>query len=108
MGDAGKIQTEYERVKGLFADCEEKQLALLDGAFWECARMRVELDDLQEALKATGHVAISKKNPVLQKELPVSKVAIKVRANYLNYIAKLSGILGKAVTEEDDGLAEFE
>ena len=40
--------------------------------------------------------------------LPVSKLIVKARANYLNYIAKLSNILGKVVEDDDGELNEYE
>lgn len=103
-----EVKQEYERLKELFNECDELQLNLLDGSLWECARLRVELNDLHEIIKKTGLVKINPKNPSMQRELPVSKLVVKTRANYLNYIAKLSGILGKTILEEDDSLAEYE
>ena len=47
-------------------------------------------------------VKISDRDNRLQKELPVSKVIVKQRANYLNYISKLSNILGKIDPEDDE------
>ena len=43
-----EVTQEYKRIKELFNDTDEKQLHLLDGAFWECARLRVELDELNQ------------------------------------------------------------
>lgn len=102
------VEKEYERIKGLFNDTDEKQLSLLDGAFWECARLRCELNALHEIVKETGLVKVHPTNKNMQKELPVSKLIVKVRANYLNYIAKLSNILGKNEDFEEDDMAEFE
>jgi len=101
-------QQEYKRIKALFDGVDEKQLALVDGALWESARLRVELDRLNEIVRQTGLVKVHPDNPSMQKELPVSRMIIKVRANYLNYIAKLSGVLGKSVDDEDDDMKEFE
>lgn len=104
-----EIQKEYERILEIFNDIDEKQLALLDGAFWECARLRIELNDLHKLIKETGVISYNPNNPKMQKELPISKIIVKTRANYLNYIAKLSNILGKNVLdEEDEDLLEFE
>ncbi|MDF2546135.1 MAG: zinc-binding protein [Anaerosolibacter sp.] len=103
-----EVGKEYERIKGLFEGIDEKQMALIDGAIWECARLRVELNDLNEVVKKSGLVKIHPTEPSLQKELPVSKMIVKVRANYLNYIAKLSSILGKNIDDEDNDLEEFE
>lgn len=102
------VKKEYERIKELFKNCDENQLNLLDGLFWESARLRIELNDLHEIVKGSGLVKINPNNPSMQKELPVSRMITKVRANYLNCISKLSNILGKNISEDDDGLSEYE
>ena len=103
-----KTQQEYERLKALFEGVEEKQLQLIDGALWEAARLKMELNSLNEIVKRSGLVKVNPENPLQQRELPVSKMIVKVRANYLNYIAKLSALLGRNIEEEDDDLTEFE
>lgn len=103
------INQEYERIKSLFDGIDEKQLALIDGAIWEAARLRVELNKLHDLVKQSGLIKVDPENPLRQKELTVSRMIVKVRANYLNYIAKLSQILGRNLNdEEDDDLSEFE
>lgn len=102
------IKQEYERIKELFSGVDEKQLELADGAIWECARLRIELNDLHEIIEESGLIKVHPKNPTMQKELPVSKLVVKARANYLNYIAKLSNILGKEIEEDDDELSDYE
>ena len=98
-----KIKKEEERLLALFDGISEKQLDLSRGAILEAARMKVELDELQEIISLSeGLIKINPKNFSQQKELPVSKLIVKVRANYLNYIAKLSNILGKD-NDDDDG-----
>ena len=99
---------EYERIKALFVGIEEKQLALIEVAIWKAARLKIELDGLQQIVKESGLIKTNPANPMQQKELPVSRMLVKVRANYLNYIAKLSAVLGRNVDETDDGLGEFE
>ena len=103
-----EIEEEYKRLKALFSDTDEKQLQLLEGAFWECARLRVELDELGKIIKETGLLKVHPADPTKQKELPVSKMIVKVRANYLNYIAKLSNILGRNIDEDDLDLEDYE
>lgn len=103
-----EVKQEYERIKGLFVGIDERQLHLIDGALWEAARLKIELNGLNEIVKQSGLVKINPANPSQQKEMPVSKMIVKVRANYLNYIAKLSGVLGRNVDDEDDDLEEFE
>lgn len=102
------IEKEYQRIKELFSGIDEKQLNLIDGAIWECARLKKELDDLHKIIEETGLIKVNPNNSSMQKELPVSKLIVKVRANYLNYIAKLSNILGRDIEDEDDELSEYE
>lgn len=52
-----EIQKEYERILGIFKDIDENQLALLDGAIWECARLRIELNNLHKLMGETGAVS---------------------------------------------------
>lgn len=104
-----EVRQEYERIKKLFEGVDEKQLELLEGPIWEFARLRVELDQLNNIIKETGHVKVHPENPLKQKELPASKVVVKVRANYLNYGAKLSSILGKNVLDDgENDLGDYE
>ena len=103
-----KVEEEYNRIKELFAGCDELQMQLVDGALWEAARLRVELDDLSDIIRKTGLIKVNPNNPSMQKELPVSKLIVKARANYLNYISKLSNLLGKTLDEDEDDLNDFE
>jgi hypothetical protein len=102
------INQEYERIKALFDGIDDKQLQLIDGTLWEAARLRVELNRLNEIVKQSGLIKVDPNNPLRQKELPVSRMIVKARANYLNYIAKLSQVLGRNIEDESDDLGEFE
>jgi hypothetical protein len=103
-----EVSKEYERIKALFEGVDEKQMQLIEGAILECARLRVELNKLNSIIKDSGLIKIRPTNPALQQELPVSRMIVKVRANYLNYIAKLSNMLGRNVDDDDNDLEEFE
>lgn len=103
-----EVEKEYERIKALFIGCDENQLELIDGAIWECARLRIELNKLHDIVKQTGLIKVHPSNPGMQKELPVSKLIVKVRANYLNYVAKLSNMLGKNIDDDGDDLGDYE
>ena len=101
------MEKEYERIKALFKDIDEKQLQLVDGAIIEAARIRAELDRLHEIAKVTGLIKVDPANPMRQKVLPVSKELSKVRASYTNIIFKLARILGAGINEEDLGLDDY-
>ena len=102
-----ELKQEYDRIKALFVDVDEKQLQLVDGAIIEAARLRVELDKLNEIVKVTGLIKVDPNNPARQKVLPVSKELPKIRAGYTNIIFKLAKILGAGVNNEDLGLDDY-
>ena len=102
-----ETRQEYERIKALFAGVDEKQLQLVDGQIWEAARLRSELDRLNEIVAKSGLIKVDPNNPTRQKALPVSKELPKVRAGYTNIIFKLARILGAGVDVEDLGLDEY-
>lgn len=103
-----EIGQEYERIHSLFAGADEAQVELLDGAMREAARLRIELNNLNRIVQQTGLIRVNPDNPLQQKELPVSKMIVKIRANYLNYMMKLANVLGKRIDEEDLGLDDYE
>ncbi|CEP42267.1 Uncharacterised protein [[Clostridium] sordellii] len=103
-----KIEEEYQRIKSLFDGVDEKVLSLIDGAILESARIKVELDDMHEIVRESNLIKVNKENPSLQKELPISKLLTKQRANYINYISKLAGVLGRTEEEEEDELGDYE
>ena len=102
------LRQEYERIKALFVNVDENQLALVDGAIIEAARLRVELDRLHEIMKLSGLIKVDPNNPTRQKSLPVSRELPKVRAGYTNIIFKLARVLGAGISEEDSGLDDYE
>ena len=101
-------EAEYNRLRNLFSDCDANMLALLDGMFWEAARLRVELNALHREVKKSGLVKVNPQNPALQKENPVSTVLPKVRTNYANICFKLEKVLGKKDDDDDSGLDDYE
>ena len=58
-----EINQEYERIKALFANVDENQLLLVDGAILEAARLRVELNRLHEIVKLSGLIKVDPNNP---------------------------------------------
>jgi len=108
--NTSEIRQEYERLKGLFEDSDEKLLAVMEGLFWEAARCRVELDRLHEIATASGLILIDKNNPMRQKELPVSRQLVRTRASYLNHMSAIAKALGKTLSDdyEDDGFEDYE
>ena len=85
-----KSKREYERIREIFKEADEKTLDLLDGVIWEASRCRAELDELHEIAAASGLIMVDRNNPQRQKELPVSRQMTRVRASYLNHMTRLA------------------
>lgn len=102
------FKKEYERLKGVFADCDEKKLALLDGSIVENVRLRCQIDELNKIIAVTGTVKIHPTNPLMQKELPVAKELTRLRASYTASCKLLCRELGGSDEKFDDDMSEFE
>lgn len=105
-----EVEQEYERLKELFSDgADEKLLDAADGAIMEAARIRCQLDELNKLARVGGLVKYDPENPARQKVQPVARTITQVRASYINYIAKLTKMLGGgALEDDDDDLADYE
>nr|WP_315022909.1 zinc-binding protein [uncultured Aminipila sp.] len=105
-----QVAKEYEKFLELFkqAGADELQLAICDSLITECARAKVQLDQLQDITIKTGLVKIHPDNPGMQKTLPVASELSKLRASLTNMLIKLNKILCTGIEEEDDDLEEFE
>lgn len=97
---------EYERLRKLFDGVDEKQLAVLDGAIIETAKLKCKLQHLNDVADKSGMVKVDPDKPTRQKELPVSRILTRVQATYRDYLRMLSSALGKSVPDEGDD--EFE
>ena len=106
---ADKCRREYDRVREIFQEADSRLLDAMDGVIWEAARCRAELDELHTIAEESGLIRVDPKNPLRQKELPVSRQLVRVRASYLNHMTKLAKVFGQNAPEEDDlGLDEYE
>lgn len=103
-----EIKGEHDRLMALFERADDTQKSLADGLVWEAAKMRVQLNEMNKIIEKTGLVRIDPNNPLRQKELPISRVMAKVRANYVAYIQRIRSLMDIDMEDEDDGLAEYE
>ena len=96
------VKREYERLRKLFDGSDENQLAAIDGALVEAAKLRWQLKRLNDIEEQSGLVRVDKNNPMHQKELPVSRMITRVSANYLSYTTRIANALGKSIPDEED------
>lgn len=107
-GEPLSVVQEHDRIKALFDDVDEKQVELADGAIWEAARIRHQLDEINERVKVCGLIKFHPDDPTRQKALPVSRELPKLRAGYANIIFKLIHVFGANVDEDEFGLEDYE
>ena len=107
-GEPLSVVQEHDRIKALFGDVDEKQVELADGAIWEAARIRHQLDEINERVKVCGLIKFHPDDPTRQKTLPVSRELPKLRAGYANIIFKLIHVFGANVDEDEFGLEDYE
>lgn len=89
-------QMEYERLSELYIDIPANKRSLVDGLIHQAARLRVQLDDLWEDIKARGNVEpFQQKNDgvTFDRERPESKIFIQSDKSYLAIIKKLDELL---------------
>lgn len=101
-----KIKKEYDRLLSLFGDCQDTQIELVTGLITEAARIKIELDDMHLLIAQCGTIQYDKKNPLHQRELPISKTLVKVRASYSNIIYRLSQIMNKNIDDDAEELSK--
>ena len=107
-GEPLSVVQEHDRIRALFEDVDEKQVELADGAIWEAARIRHQLDEINERAKVSGLIKFHPDDPTKQKVLPVSRELPKLRAGYANIIFKLIHVFGVNGDEDDLGLDDYE
>lgn len=107
-GEPLSVVQEHDRIKALFDDVDEKQVELADGTIWEAARIRHQLDEINERVKVCGLIKFHPDDPTRQKALPVSRELPKLRAGYANIIFKLIHVFGANVDEDEFGLEDYE
>lgn len=105
MADLAKeVQREYERLKGLFSDREEK-LPLADELLRKCAFLTAELRRLEKSIGGQGLVQVSNKGAT--RTNPALKAYLSMLGVYQGIVRTLTAILGDEAKDGDDALDEF-
>lgn len=105
-----KIQKEYERLHETYkqAGADDLKLEICENLIMECARAKVQLDNLNDIVKVTGLVKVHPKQLDIQKPLPVATEITKIRASLTNMTFKLTNMLCELNDDDDLGLDEYE
>lgn len=105
-----KVKEEHDKLASLYKEqgADDLKLKIYDNLIVECARAKVQLDELNEIAEKTGLVKVHPEFSDMQKPLPVATEISKVRASITNIMFKLDRILCVNMEEEWDDLGDFE
>lgn len=105
-----KVKEEHDKLASLYKEqgADDLKLKIYDNLIVECARAKVQLDELNKIAEKTGLVKVHPEFSDMQKPLPVATEISKVRASITNIMFKLDRILCVNMEEEWDDLGDFE
>lgn len=99
------IQSEYERLKGLFSRIDETKIELVDELIKKAAYLKVELDALQKDIDKNGVIQVSNKGNT--RVNLAFKTYLQTVGIYQGIIKTLNSIFGCTVDDGDDEFDEF-
>ena len=99
------VKKEYERLKSLFKDVDQKKSELVDELLKKAAFLKDQLDDLESEINRDG--AILHFSDGNSKQSSAYKTFLSSVGDYQAIIKTLNGIMGSDVIDEDDEFDEF-
>lgn len=96
MDKSKRIQTERNKLLGVYSSLAEDELILIDGLINEAAGMKIELEDLRKDLSENGHwekFSQSKDLEPYERERPASRIYSSMNRNYQSIIKQLASYL---------------
>ena len=99
------VKKEYERLKSLFKDVDEKKSELVDELLKKAAFLKDQLDELESEINMEG--AILHFSDGTSKQSPAYKTFLSSVGAYQSIIKTLNGIMGSDVIDEDNEFDDF-
>ncbi len=99
------VKKEYDRMKSLFKDVDEKKTELIDELLKKAAFLKVQLDDLEKEINEYG--AVIHFSDGTSKQSPAYKSFLASIGTYQAIIKTLNQIMGSDVIDEDDEFDDF-
>lgn len=102
-----KINEEYEKLKEIFSEADERTLKLVNGLLEETAYLKVELTGMRKVLNKTGMIKVHPSDFTKQKSLPIANEYRRTVNIYSLNIKVLNCILNKSGADEEDPFDEW-
>ena len=99
------VKKEYERLKSLFKDVDQKKSELVDELLKKAAFLKVQLDELEKDIDEFG--AILHFSDGSSKQSSSYKSFLSSVGTYQAIIKTLNSILGTDIKDDDDEFDEF-
>lgn len=93
-----RVKREVARLKKIFKDIPKDKAAVVDGAIFQAARLRIMLDDMWDDICEKGDIEMfsqSERTEPYERERPVARLFNSRDKNYQNIIKSLIDLLPK-------------
>lgn len=98
-----RIKREFNRLKKIYKDLSENELASIDGLLRRAAYMRITLEDYEADLDENGYVEMftqSVQTPPYERERPVARLYNSMNRNYQTIMRQLVDALPDTSADE--------
>lgn len=102
MDRKAEIQKEFEKLKQIFSELEQKELDFISGLLEETAYQKVTLCEMREIMSETGMLLIHPKDNTKQKALPIANEYRRTANIYALNIKQLYSLLHKLDNEQEN------
>lgn len=103
-----EYQKEASKWKELFSETDLNVQKAAEGLIEKAACVHAICKDIERAIEKSGAIKVHPQYPEVQKQVPAVKEYARLAESYANIVNKLNALRIKNITEEDDGLEEFE
>ncbi|MCI9355102.1 MAG: hypothetical protein HFE58_09985 [Firmicutes bacterium] len=102
MDRKAEIQKEFEKLKQIFSELEQKELDFISGLLEETAYQKVTLCEMREIMSEIGMLLIHPKDNTKQKALPIANEYRRTANIYALNIKQLYSLLHKLDNEQEN------
>ena len=99
---------ELQKLNEILADVDAPKRKLVEGMIEDAAYLYAENKVLRASLAETGMIRMNPNSPMQQKPIESARQYRQNAASYAVIIKTLNGVLSKNISEEEDGMDEFE
>ena len=105
-----RVKKEQTRLKKIFRDLSEQELAVCDGLIVQAARLRILLDDAWDDIKTKGDVEMftqSENTPPYERKRPVAELYNAREKNYQTAVRQLMDRIPQGSKDAAEDIMRF-